>query len=241
MNYVTQTHHRTEYAALEDENHHKQEEQGGQADHHLRGRSKRFGRFGCGLHVGNNALVQQHAKAFDSVVCPFEFQLIALTKQQRNGLLFLATGDTVNGCLLFILEIVYNFQSVVQQRQLFARCPRIFELSQRVFDILQLGFFRLIFLKHLGLFLDDVKPRQIGEHPGVCLDLLRQLIEDLALFNGFTFDVIGVGSHQHDDAGGNGQAHRDTISPVRDRGDSHLLDPSTTNVKERSFQIIENL
>ena len=66
-----------------------------------------------------------------------------------------------------------------------------------------------------------VTETDIRRHLG--LDFFRKLIKYLPLFNGLTLKGIGIGRHQHDDAGSEGQADRGTVGPVCYRRDSHLV------------------
>ncbi|VFS24290.1 Uncharacterised protein [Enterobacter cancerogenus] len=74
-------------------------------------------------------------------------------------------------------------------------------------NTLQATFFHPILVEDGRLFFDDEQARQVGEHPGVGLHIFGQLIELLPLLNGLALNAVGMGRHQHDDAGGEGQTH----------------------------------
>ena len=86
MYHVAQAHHGTQHAALQYKAENKQEQQGGQADHQLRGRTQRF-RFFCRvLNGGDDAFVEYLAEVIDLVLRALQLLLIGRTVEQRNGL-----------------------------------------------------------------------------------------------------------------------------------------------------------
>ena len=106
VHHVAQTYHRAEHATFQYETENKQEQQGGQANHHFRGRAQRFRFFRRLPHGGNHALVEYLAKAIDLGLRALKLLFVGHAIEQGNGLFIFAPRCARQCRLLLVLQLI---------------------------------------------------------------------------------------------------------------------------------------